>query len=194
MTSTLLRKHSFDIVFDSQKVYRLILEAVSNPARVVNISESAGKLFGSCPEFLAVALTLLDMETSYEVIGDDTLSDEIASMTLARRENAESADFIFVCDPDGLKTVIENAKSGTLSDPHKSATVVVRNNGNTECRLKLSGPGIDGEAELPATQTAKDALALRDRQNYEYPQGIDFIFISGAGDLFAIPRLVRRRI
>jgi alpha-D-ribose 1-methylphosphonate 5-triphosphate synthase subunit PhnH len=40
------------------------------------------------------------------------------------------------------------------------------------------------------TQAVKDAIAIRNAQYYEYPQGIDFLFASGAGELFAIPRLV----
>ena len=191
MTSKLTKKHDFDTVFDSQKVFRIVLEAMSNPTRVVNIKESAGKLFGSCPEFLAVAMTLLDNETGFAVYGDDSLSDEIASLTLAGREETQSADFHFVCDPRVLSAVIENAKCGTLSDPHKSATVVIRNNGSPHSHMMVTGPGIDGQMTIQATQTVKDAIALRDRQNYEYPQGIDMIFISGGGELFTVPRLTR---
>ena len=185
------KKHNYDMVFDSQKVFRLILEAMSNPLRVVNIKESAEKLFGSCTEFLAVAMTLLDNETGFSVIGNDLLSDEIASLTLARREETESADFIFIHDPDALGAAVEAAKCGTLSDPHKSATVVIRNNGTPVCRLTLSGPGIDGCAYITAPQVVKDAITCRDLQYYEYPQGIDLIFVSGDGNLYAVPRLVK---
>ena len=136
-------------------------------------------------------MTMLDNETGFSVIGNDLLQDEIASLTHARREETDLADFIFIHDPDGLKTVIEMAKRGTLSDPHKSATVVIRNIGNPVCRLTLYGPGIDGYAEINAPQVVKDAIACRDSQNYEYPQGIDLIFLSEAGDLFAIPRLTK---
>ena len=191
MISTLTKKHSFDPVFDSQKVFRLILEATSNPTRVVHIKESADKLFGSCPAFLAVAMTLLDNETSFSVRGDDSLPDEIASLTLARREKTESADFLFVCDPDDLKIVIETAKCGTLADPHKSATIIIQNDGEPSCRLTLSGPGIDGQATVRVSQMVKDTIVLRSAQSYEYPQGVDLIFVSGARELFAIPRLVR---
>ena len=141
MTLQLTKKHSFDLVFDSQKVFRLILEAMSNPARVVNISEYAIKLFGDYPDcvgkhpsavfttrslaFLALAMTLLDNEVSFSACENHSLTDEIASLTLAKKENIESADFVFVCDPNDIRSVIENAKCGTLSDPHKSATVII---------------------------------------------------------------------
>ena len=192
MISTLSRKHSFDTVFDSQRVFRLVLEAVSNPARVVHIKEYADKLRGDYPAFLAVAMTLMDNEVSFNACGNHPLSDEIASLTLTKEEEIGAADFIFVCDPDDLKNVIENAKCGTLSDPHKSATVIIRNDDGPACPITLYGPGIDGQKEVRATQTVKDALALRDAQHYEYPQGVDLFFISDKGELFVIPRLVKK--
>ena len=199
MISTLSKKHSFDAVFDSQKVFRLIIEAMSNPARVVNIKEYADKFFGGHPVFLAVAMTLLDNEISFNTCGNQPLSDEIVSLTLAKREQTEFADFVFVCDPNeiknkkNIKSVIEKAKCGTLSDPHKSATVIIRDNRENvpACRLTLSGPGIDGYTTVQATQTIKYAITLRDARYYEYPQGIDLIFISNDGDLTAIPRTSR---
>ena len=89
MTSTLLKKHNFDIVFDSQKVFRLILEAMSNPARVVNIKIFADKLFGENPEFLVIAMTLLDNEISFNIGENYLLSQEIASLTLAKTAEIE---------------------------------------------------------------------------------------------------------
>lgn len=194
MTSMLSKKHSFDSVFDSQKVFRLILEAVSNPARIVNISEYAEKLFGDQPAFLAVAVTLLDNEVSFNTCENYSLSDEIALLTLAKREKNESADFVFVCNPDNIKNVVERAKYGTLADPHKSATIIIKNDDAPVCRLTFSGPGIDGQIKVRATQTIKNTIVLRDAQNYEYPQGIDFIFISRVGELLAIPRLTQMEV
>jgi len=60
MISTLSKKHNFDPVFDSQQVFRLLLEAMSNPTKVVNIKEYADKLYGGNPVFLALAMTLLE--------------------------------------------------------------------------------------------------------------------------------------
>ena len=164
MTLQLTKKHSFDMVYDSQKVYRLILEAMSYPGRIVNIKVYADKLYGNSPELLAVAMTLLDNEVGF--YAEQALSDEIAMLTLSKKTDMESADFIFVFNYENLSEAIEKAKCGTLADPHKSATVIIY-----DVNLK------------------KQAVALRDAQNYEYPQGIDMIFISKTGDLFAVPRL-----
>jgi alpha-D-ribose 1-methylphosphonate 5-triphosphate synthase subunit PhnH len=191
MTLQLTKKHNFDIVFDSQKIFRLILEAMSNPSKVVNIKECADKLYGDYPALLAVAMTLLDNEVGFNICENRQLSDEIVSLTLSRREKIDSADFIFVCDSQNIKNAIENSKCGTLADPHKSATVIIQNNGKPTCRLKLSGPGIKDTIEIQVTQIVKEAVVLRDTQYYEYPQGIDLIFVSEAGELFAVPRLAR---
>jgi len=180
---------------------------MSNPTRVVNIKEYAIKLFGDYQDlpgrnpsavfttrritFLAVAMTLLDNEVSFNAFKNQSLTDEIVSLTLAKRENIEAADFIFINELKYVGYAIENAKSGTLADPHKSATIIIQNDDEPSCCLTLSGPGIDGQIEIAATQTVRDAITMRATQNYEYPQGIDLIFVSGNGDLFAIPRLVK---
>lgn len=190
---TEIRKiHSFDEVFDAQKVFRLILTAMSNPTRTVNIRSFADKLYGRDPAFLAVAMTLLDNEVGFSTCGDDPLSEEILELTLAKRESLENADYIFVSDPAELEGAIRSAKCGTLRDPHKSATILVKNVGQNACRLRLSGAGIKGTTEFFTTELVKIALDIRDGQFYEYPQGVDFIFVSESGDLFAVPRLTLR--
>jgi alpha-D-ribose 1-methylphosphonate 5-triphosphate synthase subunit PhnH len=188
------KKYSFDTVFDSQKVFRLILDAMSNPMRVVNIKEYSDKLHGDHPVFLAVAMTLLDNEVSFHEGEDNSLTDEIASLTLAKREDIKEADFIFVINPDGVEQAIKNAKCGTLSDPHKSATIIIQNDGVPVCRLTFTGPGINGKVEAQVTQTVNDAIIARDAQYFEYPQGIDLIFVSSEGELFAIPRLTEMEV
>ena len=190
MISSLSKKHSFDLVFDSQRVFRLILEAMSNPTRIVSIRESARFLFGDQPTFLALAITLLDNEVSFNTCENHALTAEIESLTLTKKAGLEYADYVFVSNPNKIKDVIDKIKCGTLADPHKSATLIVRNDGNPDCLLKLSGPGIEGQAEVWVSSTVCETMRLRDEQNYEYPQGIDMIFISSKGELLAIPRLV----
>ncbi len=189
MMSQLSRKFSFHEVFDSQGVFRLVLEAISNPGRCVNIKAYAHKLFGANPSMLALAMTLLDTEVSFNTCENRELSEEILSLTLSPREQLSEADFVFVGHSNYLPDVIANAKCGTLADPHKSATVIILNDDKDTCEMILKGPGIDGEVTICAQKPVQTALQLRDNQCYEYPQGIDFIFISSAGELLAIPRL-----
>lgn len=54
MTSTLIKKHRFDTVFDNQKVFRLLLEAMSNPLRSVSMREFAEQ--PGCSGFFPVTL------------------------------------------------------------------------------------------------------------------------------------------
>lgn len=191
MISTLTKKHSFDQVFDSQAVYRRILSAMANPGTTVDISASKDKLFGAHPALLAVAMTLLDNEVSFSAPGSISLLGDVASLTLARAAETESADFIFITDPADLPCVIRSAKCGTLADPDRSAMIVVLDDGEPCCPLTLAGPGIDNEIKVNATELLRDAMISRNKQHYEYPEGIDFLFLRSGGELLAIPRLVR---
>ncbi len=192
--SALSKKHSFDEVLDGQKVYRRILKAVSNPTGVVNIKEFADKLYGEEPAMLAIAVTLLDNEVSFSSCGSQALSDEILSLTLSRQEQTEEADYIFVTDTALLETAIRSAKCGTLRDPHKSATLLVKNTGSRQHPTRLFGPGMKAAEEAVVTDIVRSALEIRDSQEYAYPQGIDFLFVSEDGDLFSIPRRIRRKV
>ena len=194
MTLQLTKKHDFDIVFDSQKVFRHILDVMSNPGKTVNIRAHSDKLSGSYAATIAIAMTLLDNEVSFNTCGNHVLESEITSLTLAGPVSVQAADFIFVSDMCHIENVIENAKCGILTDPHKSATILIQNDDEPVCRVMLSGPGIDKQAEIMLTQLARYTITKRDEQNYEYPQGIDLLFITGAGDLFAIPRLTRMEV
>ena len=163
--------HNFDEVFDTQRVFRKLLEAMSNPGRIVSVSEEKDRLFGDFPSFLAVAMTLIDNEVSFSAAGNKELKQDIMLVTLSPEADTRTADYIFVTDTDILPEILEKAKFGTLSDPHCSATIIIRDNG----------------------EKCINALELRDAQNYEYPQGVDMIFISDSGDITAVPRLVKRR-
>lgn len=185
--------HQFDEVFDTQRVFRKLLEAMSNPGRTVSVSDEKDRLFGDYPSILAAAVTLLDNEVSFSTPGNTKLKNDIMLVTLSHEMSTESADYIFVTDTDMLKEVFEKAKCGTLSDPHCSATIIIRDSGKKCGKVCLYGPGVNGEAEILCSETFCQAIELRDSQNYEYPQGVDMIFVSDSGDITAVPRLVKRR-
>lgn len=185
------KRHSFDLILYSQQVYKLILEAMSNPAKVVSIKKYADRLYGGSPALLAIAVSLLDNGASFNACGGGAFPEDIASLTFASKKSIEDADFIFARSWCDMREAIENAKCGTIDSPNKNATIIVQNDDATYCRLALCGPGIDGQAEILSTQTVKDAIVMRDAQCYEYPRGIDLLFVSGDGDMYAIPKQTR---
>lgn len=184
--------HDFDEVFDSQRAFRLILDAMANPTRRVSLAACAERFHAGDKPLLAIGMTLLDNEVSFHAVGDEALEAELRSLTLARSASLEKADFVFVKTVGDVEATIPFVKYGTLRDPHLSATVVVLDGGAGDHPMQLHGPGIDGVATFSASDAAYAALCARDRQCYEYPQGIDLIFITGDGELYAIPRRTLR--
>lgn len=184
--------HDFDIVHDGQQVFRLILKAMSNPLQRVELAPYAEKLYGENKAFLTVAFTLLDNETTFFTFGNTALQEDIVSLTLSSEVDCSHADFIFVEQEDMLKTAIEEAKCGTLADPHKSATIVVKIPQKKDICLTMTGPGIDGTISIDTNAMVEKAVTWRDEMYFEYPQGLDFLFVDDGGTLFTIPRLVKK--
>ena len=184
------KAHDFDVVFDAQAMFRLILGATANPTRPACVKPFADKLSGQFPNLLSVAMTLLDNEVSFCVCENDGLAERIAALTLSPMRPPEDADFIFVTEQTMLENAVGCAKCGTLRDPHRSATLVVWNHGDEKCALWLTGPGIPGAATWHTTRLARRALEIRDAQRYEYPEGVDIVFVSDQGELVAVPRLI----
>ena len=185
--------HQFDEVFDTQAVFRKLLEAMSNPARTVSVAEQKEKLFGDYRALLALGMTLLDNEVTFSACKDEAFRKDLQLVTLAQEAPVPEADYLFVTDSRKLSAILVQAKCGTLVDPHKSATLLIRDNAEKTESCTLYGPGIDGETELCCSETVCQALRLREQQAYEYPMGVDLIFVTDRGDITCIPRLVKRR-
>ncbi len=185
--------HNFNEVYDGQAVFRKVLEAMSNPGRKLSIAGQAEKMYGDNRIFLALGMTLLDNETGFFVCGNKELSKELSLLTLSKETSLEDADFIFTEEGESLSEIFEKAKCGTLSDPHKSATLIIRVTDKCDKQLEIYGAGIDGSMSLEVPDVVDYAMELRQSQEYEYPQGIDMIFTTDGGELFCIPRLVMKK-
>ncbi|MFV0516138.1 MAG: phosphonate C-P lyase system protein PhnH [Aminipila sp.] len=186
------RIHDFDIVHDGQQMFRLILSAMSNPLQRKNIRTYAEKLYGNNKSFLAIAFTLIDNETTFFTFENQILDDNIISLTLSSKECCENADYIFVENAANLKTAISTAKCGMLEDPQKSATIIVKIKNEEKTTLTMIGAGIDGSISIETDSLVEKAIDLRDKMCFEYPTGLDFIFVDENCQLMAIPRLVKK--
>jgi alpha-D-ribose 1-methylphosphonate 5-triphosphate synthase subunit PhnH len=183
-----------DIVHDSQKNYRQLLKAMSEPGTVFSLDEELIKVL---PQDIqtslfqttwAVMQTVLDSDC--RVFLSPLLKELIVTQSLSFYTDCEitediaGADFVFI-DISEID-LVEDCHVGTLEEPHKSATVVVQtsliNSDITETSsqsyLKLSGPGIESYRLLNIENLSNDGVQIIKNNHQCYPCGLDFVFCS----------------
>lgn len=182
----------FDPVFDSQRVFRCLLQATAAP----------GKLFVLPPTVAgaleAVALALLDHEVAFCAVGAEAeeAKQHIAGATGARIVPAHRADFALISGGDSGGAVAQLAR-GTLERPESGATAiyaVAELSGGGSLTLKLSGPGVPGERTLGVSGlSVAEAEAIR-ACRADYPLGVDVYLVDGAGRVAGLPRSTRLEV
>ena len=190
----MIKESTFDEVHDCQGSFRCLLYAVSNPGEIVDIQDYAQKLEGENRAMLMLALTLLDKETSYWVADNDGFSKTLTELTYSRPAK-EKAGFIFItgiCSDDAIDNIFAKASPGSLVEPHTNSVLIIAVEDfahKSTCSLK--GPGIKTSKAAGLSDYAKKWLNKRDLMEYEYPAGVDLVFISSDGAMIAIPRKVK---
>jgi alpha-D-ribose 1-methylphosphonate 5-triphosphate synthase subunit PhnH len=183
-----------DPVHDLQGVFRALMAAMSSPGSIHDIAPFAGKIDISSPipgPMLAIAMTLLDAETSFclRYPCAEFAESAVSRITSARPAAVGEADFILAVEDDrGLADAIREARVGTLVDPHRGATLVALSDRlSAGGRLRLSGPGVASVAFIDAG--LGDAwMEARAVKNREYPLGIDMLIVDRSGRVAALPR------
>jgi alpha-D-ribose 1-methylphosphonate 5-triphosphate synthase subunit PhnH len=188
-------KHDFDMVDGTQEVFRLLLEALSNPGRPVDLSAQT-RLFAANGQWLAPALTLLNNECGFYWDGPPEAGEEIRFLSGAAPVPPENADFVFLPNFDTVtapetEKVLSLVKDGTHRDPHDSALVFIAVKGKTDRTVLLKGPGIPPEGRSVPVSAAEAAwIKARDVQGFEYPRGVEIIFMREDNTFFALTRKV----
>ncbi len=186
-----MRDLAFDVIFDSQRIFRSLLDAMANPGRIITLPEIGIKTPAANRYPLLLLMTLLDHEVSFSVLDNGALVTEcLKTNTGSKESRLEDSDFILVYGGSS-HGLIRGARVGTLEYPDDSATVIydidsIGDDGG-DVLFELSGPGIADKRMIGASgieQTEiEDVLAMRD-----YPLGLDLIFSDKAGRIMCIPR------
>jgi len=186
-------KHDFDMVSGTQEVFRLLLDALANPGRPVDLSAQVNQ-FAANGRWLAPALTLLDNETGFYWDGLPELGEEIRFLSGAAQVPLHNADFVFLSALDattdtGIAQILSQVKGGTHRDPHDSALIFVAAGGAADRSLALQGPGVPPEGRNVALSAAEAAwIKARDSRGFEYPCGVEIVFMREDNSLVAITR------
>lgn len=192
---------ALDMVHDTQKVFRTILHCMSRPGTIESLKEVADRVttsMESLPATFAAALTLLDREVSFAVIGANVKKTEelIAAYTMAAQKRLPEADYVFItkqATQEQIADVFQQVKIGTLEDPQQSATILLETEFSPGGKWSLEGPGIKTTRRI-SIHDASQWLAERDKLNKEFPIGIDMILVDGLSNVMCLPRTTAIKI
>lgn len=182
------KKYQFNIAGDGQKVFRILLDCLANSGRIANMTEYIEK-FPKDGDWYALAATLLDGEVTYYTNGSEESKQDIEFLTGADSSEVDKADFLFLqeyAEPDGM---IPTVKCGTFESPHDSATIVIKAGDEPDTKAVFHGVGVPPEGrEVMLSKREIEWIEKRKLVEWEYPCGIDLIFIRNDGTLFAVGR------
>jgi alpha-D-ribose 1-methylphosphonate 5-triphosphate synthase subunit PhnH len=194
----MIRETSYDEIYDAQRHFRVILDAMSRPGTVGQL----GALALTAPTPLtpgaaAVALALLNADVGFHLDPVHTdAADYLRLNTGSRPAPALSADFVFL-PGTASPAVLHEAPLGLPAYPEGGATAVVlvealgKSSARGDLALTLTGPGIEHQATICLSGLSPEFLAVRQDRNVEFPLGLDFIFVTAAGELVCLPRTTR---
>ena len=196
-----LKESKFDIVFDSQRVFKILMSSFAFPGRINKLPEI--HLSGIDQKYnpaIIPLLALLDLETSFNIVGDDI--EEIERIikyfeinTGAKYKDTKDTDYCLSINKS-MGDVFKLLNKGILEEPDKSTTLFyfIESISKTETNsfsIILSGPGIKDQETLSINGLSKAEIEewLEDRANY--PLGIDIFLIDKIGNITGLPRSIK---
>ncbi|MBL4929255.1 phosphonate C-P lyase system protein PhnH [Fuscibacter oryzae] len=166
----------------SSRAFRAALTALSRPGTIVTVEGGHGPAPLS-PAAAILALTLLDGTTPVHLAGGHdapALRDWLAFHTGAPVVGAEGA--AFAIGTWAALQPIPRFAIGTAEYPDRAATLIIEMPALTATGPRLSGPGIDGTAQL----SLPEAAAFRANRAL-FPLGFD-CFLTCGSHLAGLPR------
>ena len=179
-----------DPTFESQAAFRRIMRALSAPGTILACGEALAPPPPLARAAAATLLTLADFETPLWIAPSfpAAIGDYLAFHTGAPRAAApDKAAFALVdLSADGLD--LARFALGTAEYPDRSTTIVVQTASlDAGPRLRLTGPGVRGEARLAVASLPADFAAQWAEIRAGFPLGVDLVFAADAR-LAALPR------
>jgi alpha-D-ribose 1-methylphosphonate 5-triphosphate synthase subunit PhnH len=179
-------------VFDSQRNFRELLQAMARPAAPRAVPVLAAAPAPILPATMAVLLTLCDADTAVWL---QQPNDEVASHLRFHAgvrlvQEPADADFALITAPSSMPPLSLFAH-GELRYPDRSATLIVQVDGfDDNVGRRFAGPGIRDVEQLAIEGLPTGFWQQRAAMSAQLPLGVDLIFISGER-MVALPRTTR---
>jgi alpha-D-ribose 1-methylphosphonate 5-triphosphate synthase subunit PhnH len=183
-----------DRVFESQSMFRSVLNALSRPGRVVACAASVTAPSPLATAAAAAVATLAD-DTS-PVWLDEVLSGGAAPAWVGFHTGApivsvpEKAAFALIGDPLAMPDFSVFAQ-GTAEYPDRSSTLIVQVASlKGGPKLVLKGPGIKDVASISPYPLPADFVSRMRANRSLFPRGVDLILVAGQS-IVGLPRSTR---
>lgn len=187
-----------DPVFDGQKVFRAVMDAMAEPGTIQSSGDLTVPPAPLSAVAAAVALALCDADTPLWL--DPALQASSAARhwlgfhTGAPLANTPAdAHFALVSGPAEL-IALENFAQGTQEYPDRSTTLIMQVSslsGGTA--LHLEGPGIETSASIAPTSLPRHFVEQWKQNHARFPRGVDVILAAPEG-VACLPRTTRIKI
>ena len=181
-----------DLVHDSQSTFRILLNALSRPGTINQVTAQLTTPSGLNIACAAACLTLLDLET--RVWLQPELNEEVKNWLSFHTgcrftKDTNQADFAVIWDINNMPN-LSQFKQGTPVYPENSSTLLIIVGKISESPRQqmpiLTGAGINKQITMPINLS--DKFWQQWQQNYDsYPLGLDIYFFS-ENKVIGLPR------
>lgn len=181
-------------VLNSQTVYRSLMSAMAEPAKVICMEKYCQGPAGLFPTTAAIALTLFDNDTVIFNADNTASSNEWIRFHCGAPLTVHEPDAHYAIIPKNHAPINTSLLSiGSPEYPDKSATLLIEvESFNEGMALEATGPGIKESTRFRVTGLAPQWLQLMADNTGLFPQGIDYILLSPES-LLCLPRTTRLR-
>lgn len=187
---------TFNETLYTQKTFRKLLDCMARPGKINRIEGALLNLNFSWTYYtLGCAITLMDQEVSFHILGNDSnCSSELSIYTGSREDDIKNCDYLIMNGNSDVDVSV--LKRGTLEYPDESATVIcevtqLSNNlilSEDVVNFNLKGPGIKKRETFYINRLNNRTIESWQQSNMEFPLGLDWIFVDLAGHICCIPR------
>ena len=183
-----------DPTLDTQRVFRVVLEAMACPGRILDVPELAGTPEALDPAATAVCLALLDLETALWLDAPAATPEVLGHLRFhcgcPIADAPAAARFALITDPSAMPP-LDSFDAGSDEFPDRSATLIVQ-----VARLRsgvgrrITVPGIGRETFLEVGGLPGRFWKEWRRNHARSPRGVDVILSVGT-QIAALPRTAR---
>ena len=179
---------------ESQIVFRLLLDALSQPGKVFHLP---AELVARIPVVEVPLLALLGYDTPFAFLAADASREQLIARATSGRI-VEPAVAAYLGVPDSRTELLPMGLClGTPMRPDSAAQVSVQVNGiftsatESTATLHISGPGVETTNHVTCDGATTGELEFLLRRDWTAPRGLDLWVIGVDGSFIGIPRTSR---